>query len=262
DSNVAIRTAAAETLLEFHNVELIELWGSPDNKMQQFWHISSQIILSIANLILDSKERDTVAKDMLDLLSQLLVRRNEFLKAHKDKQSKGNNVALRHTSCIRLESALLVMLCSPDPEICLTAVNCFGQLCLEAELTSENLANDMEAPPEFPPSQMTIVDNINIYKELSTVPYPVPGRMAQQRRIRKLLRSMTQPNAGNLGAWEEAWSRWQNLTRLIAQDHLQQAQLTEWLNYTGFLSALGGCCVHERLRNTIPRFGEYSRRVS
>ncbi|CAG8523183.1 18947_t:CDS:10, partial [Racocetra fulgida] len=262
DSNVAIRTAAAETLLEFHNVELIELWGSPDNKMQQFWHISSQIILSIANLILDSKERDTVAKDMLDLLSQLLVRRNEFLKAHKDKQSKGNNVALRHTSCIRLESALLVMLCSPDPEICLTAVNCFGQLCSEAEFTSENLANDMEAPPEFPPSQMTIVDNINIYKELSTVPYPVPGRMAQQRRIRKLLRSMTQPNAGNLGAWEEAWSRWQNLTKLIAQDHLQQAQLTEWLNYTGFLSALGGCCVHERLRNTIPRFGEYSRRVS
>ncbi|CAG8783968.1 23848_t:CDS:2, partial [Cetraspora pellucida] len=39
DPNVAIRTAAAETLLEFHNVELIELWGSPDNKMQLFWPI-------------------------------------------------------------------------------------------------------------------------------------------------------------------------------------------------------------------------------
>ncbi|KAF0455119.1 gtpase-activator protein for ras-like gtpase [Gigaspora margarita] len=269
EPNISIRTAAAETLLEFHNVELIDLWGSQDNKMQQFWHISSQITLSIANLILHSKERDTVAKDMLDLLSQLLVRRNEFLKAPTDRPLKENNVSIRHTSNIKLESALLIMLCSPDPDICLTAVNCFGQLCLEAELTSENLANDMEAPPEFPPSQMTIVDNMTVYKELSTIPYPVPGRMAQQRRIRKLLRSMTQPNAGNLGAWEEAFTRWQRLTQLIVRavqeqhpDQLQQAQLTEWLNYTGFLSALGGCCVHERLRNITPRFGDFSRRTS
>ncbi|CAG8498136.1 16292_t:CDS:10 [Cetraspora pellucida] len=96
---------------------------------------------------IDSKVQDTVAKDMLDLLSQLLVH----------------------------QSALLVMLCLPDPEIWLTAVNCFDQLCLEAELTSENLVNDMEASPEFPTLQMTIVDNISIYKELCTVPYPISG---------------------------------------------------------------------------------------
>lgn len=41
--------------------------------------------------------------------------------------------------------------------------------------------------------------------------------MAQQKRIRKLLRLMKVATPGNLAAWEEAYKRWKNLTGIIAR---------------------------------------------
>jgi hypothetical protein len=85
--------------------------------------------------------------------------------------------------------------------------------------------------------------------------------MAQQKHIRRLLRMMTDHTAGNLAAWEEAYKRWRNLTVLISRPEeekglvmgliggrqtvrdITEAETTEWHNYTGFLSALGGVCV-------------------
>lgn len=97
-------------------------------------------------------------------------------------------------------------------------IECFHHMCNEALLTTENLANDMEATPELPTnSHMTIVENMNVYRELSSGGSIIPGKLAQQRRIRKLLRSMIQPTPGNLGAWEEAWQRWRKLTYIITR---------------------------------------------
>ncbi|CAG8517845.1 8557_t:CDS:10 [Diversispora eburnea] len=247
DSDIYIRSYAAETLAELHNIDLIEMWGTP---LQNFWLISSQITLAIAKQILDSND----TKNMLELLLQLLSRRNEFLRTHK--------------------------------------VMDFHILFL-ALLTTENLANDMEETSELPtPSHMTIVENMNVYKELSTSGSVVAGKMAQQRRIRKLLRSMVQPTPGNLSAWEEAWYRWKKLTFIITRSSdesttepptirrgafpfipphkqpqqtsvngLTDAQSTEWNYYTRFLAALGGCCVHDRFRN-MSGVESNSRRIS
>ena len=41
--------------------------------------------------------------------------------------------------------------------------------------------------------------------------------MAQQKRIRRLLRLMKVATPGNLAAWEEAYKRWKNLTSIIAR---------------------------------------------
>ena len=41
--------------------------------------------------------------------------------------------------------------------------------------------------------------------------------MAQQKRIRRLLRLMKVATPGNLAAWEEAYKRWKNLTGIIAR---------------------------------------------
>ncbi|KAG9291425.1 hypothetical protein G9A89_021843 [Geosiphon pyriformis] len=264
DSNSNIRTNAAETLLELHDIEHIEKWGPVENKMYNFWCISSQVMLAVARQIVGSKEREEGARYMLELLLQLLIRRNEFLAANKERATLGINVPERLASNVALEIALLVLLCSADTEICSTAVTCFGHLCTEAQLTE-----DMD---EAPPSQLTIVENMNVYLELSSATYMVTGRMAQQKRTRKLLRLMNKPTPGNLAAWEEAWKRWKLLTYMVARPaddssfdeskkrglistlskisssnvaDITEAQTAEWHNYTGFLSALGGCCVSD-----------------
>ncbi|RGB37714.1 hypothetical protein C1646_638789 [Rhizophagus diaphanus] len=280
DSSYIIRTTAGDTLLELHSPNLIESWGTGENKMQHFWYISSQITCTVAKQILEMKDKDELIKYMLDLLFQLLLRRNDFLRArtNKDKPITPTNIPDRLSSNVALEIALLVSLCSSDIEICSIAINCFDQLCEEARITAENFTIDVDAPQELPlPSQMTIVENWNVYIELSNSPYIVPGRMAQQRRIRKLLRLMTRPTPGNIGAWEEAWDRWKKLTDIIAKQSdeptpiipvttkkvvgflapvkaqpvvvpdINESQTIEWHNYTGFLAALGGCCGHERL---------------
>ena len=102
--------------------------------------------------------------------------------------------------------------------------------------------------------------------------------MAQQKRIRRLLRIMTNHTAGNLAAWEEAYKRWRNLTVQVARpaeepgpEHrriiglgkaapapvrdITEAETTEWHNYTGFLSALGGVCVFASQSSAAGRNG-------
>ncbi|CAG8470540.1 8562_t:CDS:10 [Ambispora gerdemannii] len=263
-SSQVIRTIAAETLLQLHDPDYIERWGPPENKMDNFWCISSQVMLAVARQVVDSKEREEGTKYMLELLYQLLVKRNEFLKANRDVATVGINIPERLASNIALEVALLVLLCSADTEICSIAVTCFGHLCTEAQLTE-----DMDEPN----SQLTIVENMDVYLELSLPNYTLPGRMAQQKRTRRLLRLMKNHTHGNLAAWEEAFKRWQSLNAMVAKPvedperrpnilalarphngtgtttDITEVQTTEWHNYTGFLSALGGCCVNDQLMN-------------
>ncbi|CAG8518713.1 24789_t:CDS:10 [Dentiscutata erythropus] len=258
DYNSAIRTTAAETLLELHNMELIEQWGPKDRKMRNFWTISSQVMLVISRQILDFKERDEGTKYLLELLLQLFNRRNEFLKAHKDETNVGINAPERLGCNVALEIALLVLLCSADTDICQMAVNCFRHLCIEAQLTTELMSDEVDVQ-SAPPSELPIVENMD------------------QKRIRRLLRLMKVPTTGNLAAWEEAYKRWKSLTGLIARpiedpppvererglipwggsvrniginaNAISESQMTEWHNYTGFLAALGGCCVFDKQIN-------------
>ncbi|CAJ0836147.1 20802_t:CDS:10 [Entrophospora sp. SA101] len=224
DHNPVIRTTAAETLIKLHDLKYIEQWSSNDKRMRSFWVISSQVMLAIARQILEYKEPEESTKYLLDLLLQLFKRRNEFLKAHK------------------------------------------------AQLTAELIGDEVDIQA-VPPSELPIVENMDVYLELSSEPSIVPGRIAQQKRIRKLLRLMKKPTPGNLAAWEEAYKRWKVLTSLIARSTDDQtiledvgkkrmakmanqftvvptdSQSNEWLNYTGFLAAIGGCCVNEKQIN-------------
>ena len=86
---------------------------------------------------------------------------------------------------------------------------------------------------------------------------------------------MTHPTTGNFGAWEVTCIRWRELTEMIAKPSeesiplspaprkvlyglfpyspkmhspvsvpdISESQSLEWHYYTGFLVALGGCCV-------------------
>ncbi|CAJ0643714.1 10011_t:CDS:10 [Entrophospora sp. SA101] len=286
-----IKATSSEALLALHNVELIEKWGIINNDMQQFWQISSHITHSMAKQLLECNENEECTRSMLERLLKLLTSRNEFLKKHQDKSSLKSYAQDRLSSNIALEIALLVLLCSSDIDICTMAINCFSQLCQEANLSGAILSHDIEEANDIIPYHMTIVENMNVYNELSETADMFHGKVAQQRRIRKLLRMMTKPTPGNLGAWEEAWRRWrQSITQfsrtpddqfIESPDRIRRFigrgratipiphklpvshsssfsipdnQLTEWQNYTGFLTSLGGCCVDDKILNSANEY--------
>jgi neurofibromin 1 len=167
----------------------------------------------------------------------------------------------RLEALIALEIALLVSLCSPNPDICLDSIRCLGYLCDEAEY-----GNDDEDPQL---TEITYICNLPIYFDLASEGSVFLGRKAQQKRIRKYLRMMTQPTPGNLAAWEEGYKRWKALMKhirhldnntldmtnskspvLAKEQHFLRKRLdldedkpTEWQNYTGFLASLGVCCL-------------------
>jgi len=55
------------------------------------------------------------------------------------------------------------------------------------------------------------------YKELASTSSVVSGRQVQQKRIRRLLRHIDRPSAGNMAAWEEAYRRWAPQITVIAK---------------------------------------------
>ncbi|ORY04201.1 hypothetical protein K493DRAFT_311429 [Basidiobolus meristosporus CBS 931.73] len=283
ETNVSIRTTAAEALLELHQCTYIEQW-CPSSMMKSFWIISSQVMLTIAKQMLDYKERDEGIRFTLELIHQLLIRRNEFLRQHQDLATEGADTMDRVNASIWLEVALLISLCSPETEICSLALKCLGHLCVEADITEEN-----EDPQH---SLLTIVENHEVYRELSSEGTFVTGRVAQQKRIRRMLRQIVNRTDGNLAACEEAYRRWRMLMQNIARppDDAQPEQpdtrrrvagvfyekLTnatksivsvpqtepvedrgEWQNYTGFLCALGGVC----LRSSAAKRNEHDASV-
>ncbi|KAI9597754.1 hypothetical protein BDF19DRAFT_434347 [Syncephalis fuscata] len=278
DPDPLIRTNAAEALLELHKPAFINQWGPPHLIMKSFWSISSQVMLAVARHILNFKEREDGTRYALELLQQLLVRRNEFLREHQEHCTVGMEIPDRLNASVALEIVLLVLLCSAETEICSNAVACFNHLVTEAYYTEE--AED----PQH--AQLTIVENLRVYMELASSGGLVTGRVAQQKRIRKMLRMMDRQTPGNQAAWEEAYKRWRMLMQAVArpidepvieeptrrkgifQDKLAVGtsgnstnmarsivgnqpmgdfleDRGEWHNYTGFLCALGGCCLND-----------------
>lgn len=209
DRSQVIRMAAADCLYKLHTPNYIVRWNQTGAMMETFWKISSVVVLDLSKQILDNRERDDSLKSLLDLLRRLLAIRNDFIRAHQDIALNGADIRERLQASVALEIALLVLLCSADTEICSGAIACFGHLCAEADLT-ETQDSPMQSP-------LTIVENLPVYAELSSGGGLVTGRKAQQKRIRKLLRMISNYTPGNLAAWEEAWKRWKILTQIMTK---------------------------------------------
>ncbi|KAG0178831.1 Ras GTPase activating protein ira2 [Apophysomyces sp. BC1021] len=252
-----IRQSASECLSRFHDSENIAQWGPETTLMVNFWRISSQAVFSFAKQILDNKQDED------------RIRQN-FLRENRDISSEGAESRERLQASIALEIALLITLSSSKPDICSDAIRCIDCLCVESEFADEDDLSHQ--------SEITLFTNLPIYRSLASEDSLFLGRKAQQKRIRKYLRMLLKPTPGNLAAWEEAWKRWKVLTQLVSRygeevpedlsklSHaaryekgrvnvgkittngqcrieVDEEKNTEWENLTGFLVALGGCCM-------------------
>ncbi|KAG0011185.1 Ras GTPase activating protein ira2, partial [Entomortierella chlamydospora] len=287
DPHIGIRTTAGDVLLQLFDSRIIERWGSGANLMVTFWNLSSDVIISIARQLMELNCGDDKTRFLLELLQQLMSRRNIFLKEHQDLAIACHDIPKRFATSVALEIALLILICALDQDICTTAVNCIGLLCEETVITQEIVNPSV--------GQLSLLENIDVYMELSAPSTVVAGRLSQQKRLRKIIRQISQPTPGNLGAWEEAFRRWNSIilhwTRgqiafYDAKEPLEKSRNPkrstalpvqpkgeflvdstdsrnlEWQHFTGFLAALAGVSLPS---NTAPRTnasGENFRRSS
>ncbi|KAI9261580.1 hypothetical protein BDA99DRAFT_547292 [Phascolomyces articulosus] len=239
DQRPIVRGAAAECLSKLHAPDYIMAWGSSSRFIESFWKISSQVVFTLAKQLLDTRERDDGLKKLLDLLARILTLRNEFLRLHQDIAMHGSDVRERLQASIGLEVALLVLLCSADPDICSGAIACFGHICLEAHITDSTEDPQQQA--------LTIVDNLPVYIELTSSTGIIAGRKSQQKRIRRLLRMMSHYAPGNLAAWEEAWKRWKYMTPSMIRSYEEPKEEIPDLN------SKKSAPWHDKLRNNAMR---------
>ncbi|KAI8357236.1 hypothetical protein BD560DRAFT_197971 [Blakeslea trispora] len=260
-----VRKAAMDCFSQLHSAENIFHWGPSSTLTNNFWKISSQTITTMARQILDFRQNEELSKNLLELLSKILVSRNTFLHNIMEPSYESTDVGDRFQSILSLEIVLLVSLCSPIPEICSTAVKCLGHLCTEIKLVDEDLIVDTASRESQTTTGFT--DNIEIYKDLSFEEPVVQGmrkqtfvgRKAQQKRVRKYLRMISIPTPGVLGAWEEVWKRWKLLTQIVSRFGMEApSNLNDIVgspaSSTSSVKKIGGLVRHEKLRSTpLPR---------
>lgn len=144
-------------------------------------------------------------------------------------------------SSIKLETTLLVSLCTANVETCQILTTCI-RLALEASSLSGT-----PREPSKPLSSM--LRNAAAYHELSSPAFRFTGMVAFQKRMRGLLRRMQHPTVGILNAWEIAFGRWVHLAREVSTstiDAVEDKVLSEWRNFSGFLASLGGICTADQ----------------
>ncbi|KAM5179673.1 neurofibromin isoform 1-T1 [Mantella aurantiaca] len=262
-----IAQEAMEALLVLHQSDSIELWN-PDAPVETFWEISSQMIFYICKKLIGHQMLNST--EVLKWLREILICRNKFLLKNKECAAVGSAIPICRQAQTKLEVCLYMFLWSPDIEAVLVAMSCFRSLCEEADI---RCGVDEVSVHNFLPNYNTFLEFASVSNMMSL------GRAALQKRVMSLLRRIEHPTPGNTEAWEDTYAKWEQATKLILnfpKTKLEDGQVTEslhktivkrrmshvsgggsidlsdtdslqeWINMTGFLSALGGVCLQHR----------------
>ena len=137
----------------------------------------------------------------------------------------------------KLETALLVALCSANVDICQLVTSCIGLFLEECSIVDTTL--------ETTKSSATLLRNSDVFREIASRSFRFTGLVAFQKRVRGQLRRMHFPTTGILSAWEVAFDKWIHLSKDVsatAVEAIDEKSLAEWRNLSGFLASLGGIC--------------------
>ena len=86
-----VQRCAVDCLIQLHDPTIIQHWGPATHLIQNFWRISSHTVLFISRQILDNRMNEDTLKQLLELLSKILLSRNAFLTQIMVKKKKKNS---------------------------------------------------------------------------------------------------------------------------------------------------------------------------
>ncbi|KAH8162171.1 hypothetical protein CIB48_g6067 [Xylaria polymorpha] len=152
----------------------------------------------------------------------------------------------RTAIAIKVESLLLLALCSPDIETCQIVTSALGLLNDECDILLKESQDANVATLQLP--------NYDIYATIASREFKFTGLMAFQKRTRALLRRITFPGPSILDAWERAFEKWIHLSKDVSTTPIDAGDdrvFLEWRNLSGFLASLGGVCTSEQAHGIL-----------
>ncbi|RGP66620.1 neurofibromin 1, partial [Fusarium sporotrichioides] len=200
------------------------------------WSRSSKVLLTLCESVTYKKD-DQSLRDLQEYLeARLLILKNipELAKVPDD---AGDVIS----ASSKLETTLLISLCSASITTCQLVTSCTGLFLQECSIIDKHVESAKTSAP--------VLRNAEVYREISSPAFRFTGLVAFQKRVRGLLRQMQFPTSGILNAWETAFDRWLYLAKDVSTSTLDVVDgraLAEWRNYSGFLASLGGICTADQ----------------
>ncbi|KAG8886533.1 Ras GTPase activating protein ira2 [Tulasnella sp. 331] len=208
-----------------------------------------------AVLLLDSRDSFEDDRNALGVIHQLT---SAFVQKASTQPMTGILPSKLVDSAFNLvEIALIVTLTSPQIDIPWLAATCLRRII---EMEQSGLLQLKDLSPEELAARQTA------YEALGDNNVVVTGRLAMQKRIRRILQNMTFANSINAAVWEEGYRRWfylidtltrssedsgdPNSQRSLDRKSSPEERQSEWQNVTLFLMSFGGCCLIED--NVLP----------
>lgn len=203
---------------------------------KDIWARSSKVLLGLCERIAAHRQEAELA-DLHDYLKARLL----LIKHVPELSEIPTDVPEVVTASSRLETMLLVSLCSPNVDTCRLVTSCIGIFLQECAIVNKHV--------ESAKSSASVLRNGDTFREIASPGFRFTGLVAFQKRIRTLLRRMQYPTTAILNAWESAFDRWMHLSKDVsstAMESVDDKMLSEWRNYSGFLASLGGICVADQ----------------
>ncbi|KAK7731831.1 Ras GTPase activating protein ira2, partial [Cytospora paraplurivora] len=242
-SNEVVRQTAARVMERIlvapsimDRLRLSKKIGSLEFK-QKFWNFTSLVLGDLCDKVTSQDLGAGIASIHCYLESRLVLLRNL-----KDMANLPEEIPKRAAVSTRLETLLLVSLCSANIETCQRVIDCFGLFFEECRIVETASSNTVK-------SALALPRNAEVFKEIGSRAFRFTGVVAFQKRIRGLLRRMQYPSAAILDAWVTAFERWLHLSRdvsTMSAEILAEVTVAEWRNYSGFLASLGGVCIADQ----------------
>ncbi|KAH9893762.1 hypothetical protein F4778DRAFT_772513 [Xylariomycetidae sp. FL2044] len=198
----------------------------------KFWRLTSLVLMEMCEKH-EQQEDDTVLRSIHGYLESRLL----LLSSVQELSDVTEDVPERTATSTKLETILLLGLCSPDSETCQLVTSCIGLFHDECHILDESKNGSHS------------LRNSEIFSEIASRGFRFTGMMAFQKRNRVLLRRMQYPSVGILDAWERAFDKWIHLSKDVSStpvDNVDERSFSEWRNLSGFLASLGGICTAEQ----------------
>jgi hypothetical protein len=236
---------AHRLLRRFFDVGYIYRWV-PGDVMTGFTEISASVMTQLSTTLLEDKDiQGEHIKPILELVKEITTSSNLFITHNREDITEEHlNSRKRIQSWESIESALLVLLCSTDSEIWISAASCFGDLCDQIEILGQKELKSN-----------TILSNYNLYRQIARIVTNGKKSDSQQKIITRLLRRVEVQTKANIAAFIEVYNRWRKYTESIIKGEMRARENREdtsinmskmkamWKNYTTFLCSIGGVCL-------------------
>ncbi|KAJ3498532.1 hypothetical protein NLG97_g1046 [Lecanicillium saksenae] len=239
----AVRQQAAEVVDRLH-AELPILLSEFDSREEPdmldlrraVWNRSSTILLRLSERLVDDKDQSALAE-----INNYLKDRLILLRRLPGLSQFPSDISNAVSSTSKLETALLVSLCSPGIEDCEIAASCLSILVEECRW--------VDSHSETAKSCSAILRNAETFQEIASPTFRVTGLVAFQKRTRGLLRRIKYPTTGIIHAWEAAFDTWVYLGKQVSvtsADATEAIKLSQWRDLGGFLASVGGVCTAQQ----------------